>query len=74
MTGPVTRLGRSRWRISPTNRGLLLLLAALVLQASLYRLVTTREHVAPLLARATAVVSLSLWFSVGMAGRAIGFV
>jgi tellurite resistance protein TehA-like permease len=51
-----------------------LLLAALVLQASLYRFVTVREPVAPLLARTTAVLSLSLWFSVGLAGRAIGFV
>jgi hypothetical protein len=53
---------------------MLLLLAALVLQASLYRFVTVREPVAPLLARTTAVLSLSLWFSVGLAGRAIGFV
>jgi hypothetical protein len=51
-----------------------LLLAALVLQASLYRSVTLRDKVAPLLARGTAVLSLALWFSVGLAGRAIGFV
>jgi hypothetical protein len=53
---------------------MLLLAAALVVQASLYRIVTVRAHVAPLLARSTAVLSLSLWFSVGLAGRAIGFV
>jgi hypothetical protein len=51
-----------------------LLLAALVLQASLYRSVTLRDNVAPLLARGTAVLSLALWFGVGLAGRAIGFV
>ena len=53
---------------------MLLLLAALIVQASLYRRVTATEYTAPVLARSTAVISLSLWFSVGLAGRAIGFV
>jgi hypothetical protein len=43
---------------------MLLLLAALTVQAILYRRLT----------RAGAVLSLSLWFGVGLAGRAIGFV
>ncbi len=51
-----------------------LLLFALLVQASLYRRVTRTDHTSPLLARSTAVASLSLWFSVGLAGRAIGFV
>ena len=53
---------------------MLLLLAALVVQASLYRRVTANPAPAALLARGTAVLSLSLWFGVGLAGRAIGFV
>lgn len=53
---------------------MLLLLAALVVQASLYRKVTGSGAPAPALARSTAAISLSLWFGVGLAGRAIGFV
>jgi hypothetical protein len=53
---------------------MVLLAAALVVQASLYRTVTRRAIVTPFFARGTAVLSLSLWFSVGLAGRAIGFV
>lgn len=53
---------------------MLLLLFALAVQASLYRHVTSSEAPSPLLARGTAVLSLSLWFGVGLAGRAIGFV
>jgi hypothetical protein len=51
-----------------------LLATALVIQATLYRRVTRQSAPAPLLARSTALVSLTLWFSVGLAGRAIGFV
>ena len=51
-----------------------LLLVALAVQASLYRRVTARTAPHPLLARSTAVISLTLWFGVGLAGRAIGFV
>ena len=51
-----------------------LLLFALAVQATLYRRVTASHGPSPLLARSTAVVSLTLWFSVGLAGRAIGFV
>ncbi len=53
---------------------MLLLLAALTVQATLYRRVAAAEHASPILARATATVSLLLWFGVGIAGRAIGFV
>lgn len=51
-----------------------LLISALVLQATLYRRVTGSREISPLLARSTAVLSLTLWFGVGLAGRAIGFV
>jgi hypothetical protein len=53
---------------------IVLLLAALAVQASLFRRATRDDAASPLLARSTAVLSLALWFSVGMAGRAIGFV
>lgn len=53
---------------------MLLLLFALLVQATLYRRATRAEVPPPLLARGTAALSLSLWFSVGLAGRAIGFV
>jgi hypothetical protein len=53
---------------------MILLLFALAVQATLYRRVTASQAPAPLLARSTAVVSLALWLSVGLAGRAIGFV
>ncbi len=53
---------------------MVLLLAALAVQASLYRRVTRSTAPAPRLAHSTAVISLTLWFGVGLAGRAIGFV
>jgi len=48
-----------------------LLLAALALQAAVAFNVV---RLTPLLARSGAVLSLTLWFGVGLAGRAIGFV
>lgn len=52
-----------------------LLLLALAVQLGLHRGVIRRATPAPpLLARASAVLSLALWLGVGMAGRAIGFV
>jgi hypothetical protein len=53
---------------------MVLLLTALLVQASLYRHVTRSHSPGPLLSRSTAVLSLTLWFGVGLAGRAIGFV
>lgn len=47
---------------------------ALIIQFTLYRAVSTSENPNRILAVTTAVVSLVLWFSVGLAGRAIGFV
>ncbi len=51
-----------------------LLVAALIVQYSVYKRITTVEAPAPWLAAITAIVSLVLWFAVGLAGRAIGFV
>jgi hypothetical protein len=33
-----------------------------------------RKNVSPWLAKVTGLVSMTLWFGVGMAGRAIGFI
>jgi hypothetical protein len=47
---------------------------ALIIQFSLYRQVTKTEFPNRWLAVITAILSLLLWFSVGLSGRAIGFV
>lgn len=51
-----------------------LFVVALIIQYSLYRKVSSQEKPNPVLAIATATISLLLWFGVGLAGRAIGFV
>lgn len=51
-----------------------LFVVALIIQYSLYRKVAATENPRPWLAVLTASISLLLWFSVGLAGRAIGFV
>jgi hypothetical protein len=51
-----------------------LLALALIVQFTLYRKVTRAEQPRPLLATGSALLSLSLWFSVGLFGRAIGYV
>lgn len=53
---------------------MVLLFAALAVQTGIYRYLTHANTTSVLLARGAAVLSLSLWFSVGLAGRAIGFV
>ena len=53
---------------------MVLLATALLMQATLYRSVTRQSAPGVLLARGTAALSLTLWFGVGLAGRAIGFV
>ncbi|MFT3735507.1 MAG: hypothetical protein QM776_10850 [Rhodocyclaceae bacterium] len=50
-----------------------LLLAALIVHFTLYRKATASDSPNPTLARFAGVLSISLWFSVGFAGRAIGF-
>jgi len=51
-----------------------LLLVAIVLQAALYNRIAAQESPSPLLARLSVLLSIVLWFGVGLAGRAIGFV
>lgn len=53
---------------------MLLLAAAVIIQASLFRKVANTVSPSPWLARASVALSLALWFAVSMAGRAIGFV
>lgn len=53
---------------------ILLLSLALIVQFTLYRKVTATEFPNRTLANVTAVLSLTLWFGVAFAGRAIGFV
>ncbi len=50
-----------------------LLAAVLVVHFTLTRLVTRKEQPNPVLAISAALVSLTLWFGVAFAGRAIGF-
>lgn len=51
-----------------------LLLAAVVLQVTLYRKVTRSETPNPLHAKLSIGLSIFLWFGVGVTGRAIGFI
>lgn len=51
-----------------------LFLVALVIQFSLYRKVTADDQPKRWLAIITAIISFTVWFAVGLAGRAIGFV
>jgi hypothetical protein len=53
---------------------MLLLLAAVVVQLALFRKVAGSESPSPALARVTVAVSLTFWFGIAIAGRALGFV
>jgi hypothetical protein len=53
---------------------MVLLLAAVLVQALLFRKVANSEHPNPWLVRTSVALSLGFWFAVSMAGRAIGFV
>lgn len=53
---------------------LLLLAIATVLQLTLFRKVALAENPSPALAKVSVLLSLVLWFGVGLAGRAIGYV
>jgi hypothetical protein len=53
---------------------MVLLLAAVIVQVALFRRVVAAESFNPALARASAALSLLVWFSVGLAGRMIGFI
>ena len=56
------------------NYKILLLVAAVVLQVLWFRKILSTETPNPAVAKVGAVISISLWFGVGLAGRAIGFV
>lgn len=66
---PVLYYGNPAFRLK-----LLLLLGALLVQLTLHRRVTTTENPSPLAAKLAVGLSITLWFGVGLAGRAIGFV
>lgn len=66
---PLLYFGNPAFRLK-----ILLLLVAIVLQATLYRSVTRSESPSPVLARVSVAASVVLWFGVGLAGRAIGYV
>jgi hypothetical protein len=53
---------------------MVLLVIATLIQALLFRKVANSDNPTPWLARTSVALSLSLWFAVSMAGRAIGFV
>lgn len=53
---------------------MVLLLAAVLIQALLFSRVASSEHPRPWLARTSVALCLGFWFAVSMAGRAIGFV
>jgi hypothetical protein len=69
LSGPV------RYYLNPAFQPkMALLAAALLVQLAAYFYFGRREAARPLLARGTAVLSLGLWFGVGLCGRAIGYV
>ena len=53
---------------------MILLVTAVVLQVALLRRVTATDSPHPILAKASVALSLIFWFSVGLAGRMIGFI
>lgn len=53
---------------------MVLLVVAVVLQATLFRKVSQSESPNPLFAKTSVVLSLLAWFGIGFAGRIIGFI
>lgn len=52
---------------------MILLALAIIFQFTLFRRVTNAKGASPLVNKLSGVVSLVLWFGVGLAGRGIGF-
>jgi hypothetical protein len=69
LTGPVRYYNNEFFELK-----MLLLIATVLFQASLFRAVSRRAAENPLAGKAVAIVSLLLWFCVGISGRAIGFI
>jgi hypothetical protein len=65
---PIKLFGNASFHVK-----MLLLLLAIVFQLTLFRTVTSDRHIPSLIDKVAAVLSLALWFSVGLAGRGIGF-
>jgi len=59
----------------PFELKMALLISAIVYHFTIHRWVTNSRpgHIGPIWTRLTAIVSISLWLGVGLAGRAIGF-
>ncbi len=53
---------------------LVALVLAAILQLTFFRKVTSTENPGPALAKVSVALSIVLWFGVGLAGRAIGYV
>jgi hypothetical protein len=51
-----------------------LLLAAVTFHLTLFRWISRSESARPVAQRSAAILSLTLWFGVGIAGRVIGFI
>lgn len=69
LTGPVRYYSNEFFRIK-----IVVLIAAVLFQASLFRVASRRAAEHPLAAKAAAIVSLLLWFGVGASARMIGFI
>jgi len=69
LSGPVRYWGNEYFQLK-----MLLLIAAALFQASLFTVVSRRAAERPLAGKAVAIVSLLLWFGVGISGRIIGFI
>jgi hypothetical protein len=57
----------------PFQYKMVFLFSAIIFHYTIFRYVTKPDEVKPVLGAFTAIVSLTLWFGVGVAGRAIGF-
>ena len=57
----------------PFHVKIALLALALVFQFTMFRGLAIRREASPILSRFAGVISLALWFGVGLAGRGIGF-
>ena len=69
LSGPVRYYANEFFQLK-----MLLLIAAVLFQASLFRVVSRQAAERPLAGKAVAIVSLLLWFGVGISARIIGFI
>ncbi|WP_018268468.1 DUF6644 family protein [Methylosinus sp. LW4] len=69
LSGPVRYYSNEFFQIK-----MLSLVVAVLFQASVFRAISKKVEQRPLAGKAVAIVSLLLWFGVGVMGRIIGFV